>query len=67
MIVIGDAKTFYFDFDWPKDFDETLKHEAEFFIKSNESLAENKIKSEIEQFLLTYKHVNNIHEHEKYS
>ena len=48
MIVIRDPKTF----DWPKDIDESLKHEIEFIIKSNESLAENKIKNEIEQLLL---------------
>ena len=42
MIVIGDSKTFYFNFDWPEDVDENLKHEIEFIIKSNESLAENK-------------------------
>ena len=34
-------------------------------IKSNESLAENKIKNEIEQLLLKYKHGNNNHEHGK--
>ena len=44
MIVIRDPKTFCFNFDWPKDVDENLKHETEFIIKSNESLAENKIK-----------------------
>ena len=33
--------------------------------KYNESLAENKIKNEIEQLLLKYKHGNNIHEYEK--
>ena len=65
MIVIRDPKTFYFDFDWPKNVDENLKHEIEFIIKSNESLAENKIKNEIEQLLLKYKHGNNIHEHGK--
>ena len=42
MIVIRDNKTFHSDFDWPKDVDENLKHEIEFIIKSNESLAENK-------------------------
>ena len=36
-------------------------HEIEFIIKSNESLAENKIKSEIEQLLLKYKNGNNTH------
>ena len=34
-------------------------------IKSNECLAENKTKDEIEQVLLKCKHGNNIHEHEK--
>ena len=42
-----------------------MKHEIEFIIKSNESLAENKIKSEIEQLLSQYKNGNNIHEHGK--
>ena len=41
MIIITDPKTFDFDFDWPKDFKENLKHEIEFIIKSNESLTEN--------------------------
>ena len=45
MIVIRDSKTFYFDFNWPKDIDDNLKHEIDFIIKSNEYLAENKIKS----------------------
>ena len=51
MIVIIDPKTFYFHFDWSKNFDENFKYESEFIIKSNESLAENKIKNEIEQLL----------------
>ena len=45
MIVMRDPKTFYFDFNRPKDVDENLKHEMylhEFIIKSNEFLAENK-------------------------
>ena len=66
MIVIRDPKTFYFYFNWPKDVDENSKHETEFIIKSNESLAENKIKNEIEQLLSKYKHGNNIHEHRKH-
>ena len=57
MIVMRDPKTFYFYFEWPKDVDENLK--------SNESLAENKIKNEIEQLLSKYKNGNNIHEHGK--
>ena len=65
MIVIRDPKTFYFDSDWPKDVDKNLKHEIEFIIKTNESLAENKIKNEIEQLLSKCKHGNNIHEHGK--
>ena len=65
MTVIRDPKTFYFSFDWPKDVDENLKHEIEFIIKSNKSLAENKIKNEIGQLLLKYEHGNNIHEHRK--
>ena len=40
MLKIREPKTF--DFDWPKDFDENLKHEIEFIVKINESLAENK-------------------------
>ena len=63
MIVIRDLKTFCFSFDWPKDIDENLKYEIECIIKSNESLAENKIKNEIEQLLLKYKHENNNHEY----
>ena len=65
MIVIRDPNTFCFNFDLSKDVDENLKHEFEFAIKSNESLAENEIKNDIEQLLLIYKHENKIHEHEK--
>ena len=53
-------KTFCLNFDWSKDVDENLKHEMEFIIKSNESLAENKMKNETEQLLLKYKHGNNM-------
>ena len=65
MIVIRDPKTFCFKFDWPKYVDKNLKYESEFIIKSSESLADNKIKNEIEQLLLKYKHGNNIHDHGK--
>ena len=41
MIVIKDAKTFCFNFDCCKDVDESLEHEVEFIIKSNESLTDN--------------------------
>ena len=64
VIVIKHLKTFHFDFDWPTDVDENLKYEIKFIIKSNESLAENKIKNETEQLFSKYKHGNNIHEHE---
>ena len=64
MTVIRDPKTFYFDFAGPKDVDENLKHQIEFIIKSNESLAENK-KNETEKILFKYKDENNIHEHRK--
>ena len=69
LIMIRDPKTFCFNFYWPKNVGENLKHEIEFIIKSNECLkamkAEKKIKNKIEQLLLKYKHGNNIHEHEK--
>ena len=44
--MIRDPKTFCFNFNWPKDIDENLKHEIEFIIKSNESLLKNKIKQD---------------------
>ena len=66
MIVIRDPKTFCLDFDWPKDVDENLKHKIEFNIKSNESIAQNKIKNKIQQFMSTCKHVKkDIHKHGK--
>ena len=65
MVVIRDPKTFYFDFDWPKNVDENLKHEIKFIIKNNEALADNKIKNETEQLLLKYKDKNDIHEYKK--
>ena len=65
MIVIMDPKTFCFNFDWSKDDEENLKYKIEFIIKCNESLAENKMKNEIEQLLLKYKHRNHIHEQRK--
>ena len=56
MIVIRNPITFCFNFDFPTDVDKNLKRETEFRMKSNESLAENKTKNEIEQLLLKYKH-----------
>ena len=58
MIAIRDPKIFYFDLDCHKDLDKNLKHESEFIIKSNKSLAEHKIKNDIEQLLLKHKHGN---------
>ena len=58
MVVIREPKTFYFDFDLPKNVDENLKHEIEFIIKNNESFAE--IKINIEQLLVKSKHGNDI-------
>ena len=65
LIVIRYPKNFCFNFDWPKVFDKNLKHEIEFIIRSNESLAENKVKNEIEKLLKKNKHENNIHKHRK--
>ena len=65
MIVTRDPKTFCFNFDWSKQVDANLKHEIEYILKTNESLAENKMKNEIEQLLLKDKHENNIPENGK--
>ena len=64
MVVVRELKTFCFDFNWPKNVDENWKHEID-IVKSNQSLADNKMKNEIEQLLLNYKHGNHIHEHRK--
>ena len=50
IVVIRDPKTFCFYFDWSKDVDENLKHEIEIIIKSNESLAENKMKMRLNNY-----------------
>ena len=60
MIVLRDPKNFGFNFDWSKELDDSLKHEIEFITKSNESLAENKIKNETK-----YKYGNNIYKQRK--
>ena len=51
----------------PKNFhsNKNLKHEIEFIIKNNESLAKNKMKNATEQLFSEYKHGNDIHEHRK--
>ena len=48
--MIRDPKRFCFNFDWPKHVDENLKHEIEFIIKRNESLAENEIKTRLNNY-----------------
>ena len=63
MIVIRGPKIFCINFDCTNYVDESLKHEIELIIKSNESVAEKKIKSEIEQLLLKYNHGNNMFEY----
>ena len=50
MMVIRDPKTFCFNFDWPKDVDENLKHEIEFIMKRNEALVENKKKTRLNTY-----------------
>ena len=65
MIVTKDSKIFCFNFDWLKYIDDNLKQEIEFIIKSNESVAKNKIKNKIKELLLKYKNGINIHEHGK--
>ena len=50
IIVRRDSRPFSFNFDWPKNVDEYLKHEVEFFRKSNESFAENKIKARLNNY-----------------
>ena len=65
MVVIKEPKTFYFDFDFPKNVDKNLKHEIEFTLKYNESYAKNKMQKEIEQLLSKYKHGNDSHEYGK--
>ena len=60
MIMIKDPKILI-----GQDVDQNLKDEIEFIVKSNESLAENKVKNQTEQLLLKYEHGNDIHEHGK--
>ena len=63
MIMIRGPKTFYFDFDRPKNIGESLKVETEFIIKIKKSSAENNIKNKIQKSFFKYKYGNNIHEH----
>ena len=36
MVIITETKTFYFDFDWSKNFNQNLTNEIQFITKSNE-------------------------------
>ena len=60
--MIEELRILYFDFDFSKDVGKNLQHETESMTKSNKSLAQDKIKSHIEQLLYKYKHGNNIYE-----
>ena len=51
MLVIRGPKNFHFNYNLPKDIDKNLRHEIQFIIKHNESLAEYKIKNEIKHIL----------------
>ena len=50
MLVIQEPKTFHFNFDFPKHFGKNLKHEIEFIVSRNESLAKYNMKNEIERY-----------------
>ena len=65
MFAMKESKIFYFHFYFPKDFDKNLKHQSKFFIKSNEFLAEHKMKSKIRQLFSKYKHRNYINKQRK--
>ena len=62
-MVVREPKTFHFNFDLPKTFNKSLKHETEFIVKRNEYLTEDKIKTKISQLLSRYKHGNDIYEY----
>ena len=65
MVIIREPKTFQFDFDFPKNVDKNLKHEIDFIIKLDESLAENKIKHFTLQNSSIYYTWKNIGKHHK--
>ena len=52
LFVIRVPKSFYFNFDLPKDVEKNLKHETQLILKLNESLAEHKIKNNIRHLSL---------------
>ena len=63
LVIITEIKTIRFNL--TKTTDNSLKHETEFIIKSNEFLAEQRTKKETDQLLFKYNHGNDIHEHGK--
>ena len=50
IFIIREPKTFYFNFDQPKDLDKNLKYEIEFIIICNESSAQNKLKMRLNNY-----------------
>ena len=62
-LVITRAKTFNFHFHLAGNVDKNLRHEIDFIIKQNGFLAEQKIKSEIDQLLYKCKQVNEFNEY----
>ena len=50
MIAIRDSKSFCFNFNSPKYVDENLNDEIELILKNNKSLAENKIKTRLNNY-----------------
>ena len=63
LVIIAQPKTIRFNL--TKKIDSNLKHDFGHIIKHIEFLAEQRIKSEIDQLLFKYKHENDIHEQEK--
>ena len=63
LVIITEPKAVCFNL--TKKIDNNLKHEIGHIIKSNEFLAEPRIKNEIERILSIYNHGNDIHEHRK--
>ena len=63
LVITTESKTFLLDL--LKDVDINLKHEIYSIIKDNKLLAKHTIKNEIRQFLVKYKHENDIHKNGK--
>ena len=63
VVIITESKIIHFS--WPKDFDNNLKYEIDFFIKHNFLLAEYTIKNKINKLLFKHKHGSARHKHGK--